>query len=168
MWGFVLYAVLDPDSSTVFGEWKTGVTDMFTWLYIISQECFACFCLKKIMKYDEIFGIGPWFVKKMQDALETPFSRWIWNPIQQFHVISNLPCWHVWLQNVWGIKSLYNVVAICSCSVAKFVLFRSRGLLVGVSLPLGLLLWRHEAWKGLSHEPPVIMDYTLYFPKRRS
>ena len=101
----------------------------------------------------------------MQDALETPFSRWIWNPIQQFHVISNLPCWHVWLQNVWGIKSLYNVVAICSCLVAKFVLFRSRGLLVGVSLPLGLLLWRHEAWKGLSDEPPVIMNYPVFSKK---
>ena len=49
MWGFVLYAVLDPDSSTVFGEWKTGVTDMFTWLlYHLSGV--VLFVSEKIMK----------------------------------------------------------------------------------------------------------------------
>jgi len=38
LWGFVIYAVMDEEASTVFGEWQTWVTDKFTWLYIISQD----------------------------------------------------------------------------------------------------------------------------------
>ncbi|CAE7583152.1 unnamed protein product [Symbiodinium natans] len=38
LWGFVLYAVLDPEASTVFGEWQSYVTKKFTWLYIVSQD----------------------------------------------------------------------------------------------------------------------------------
>lgn len=35
--GFVLYAVLDDEAVTVFGEWQSWVTSTFTWLYIVSQ-----------------------------------------------------------------------------------------------------------------------------------
>ena len=41
LWAFVLYAVLDDQSTTVFGEWKTYVTQKFTWLYILSQDSAA-------------------------------------------------------------------------------------------------------------------------------
>lgn len=37
LWGFVLYAVLDDEAVTVFGEWQSWVTSTFTWLYIVSQ-----------------------------------------------------------------------------------------------------------------------------------
>ena len=37
LWGFVIYAVVDPEASTVFGEWQSYVTNKFTWLYIVSQ-----------------------------------------------------------------------------------------------------------------------------------
>ena len=36
------YCVLEEDSNTTFGDWKTWVTEKFTWLYIISQEIFPC------------------------------------------------------------------------------------------------------------------------------
>jgi len=38
LWGFVLYAVLDDEAVTVFGEWQSWVTSTFTWLYIVSQD----------------------------------------------------------------------------------------------------------------------------------
>lgn len=47
LWGFVIYAVVDPESDVVFGEWKSWVTDTFTWLYILSQErCSNAFDLR--------------------------------------------------------------------------------------------------------------------------
>ena len=38
LWGFVIYCVTDDESNDVFGEWKTWVTNTFTWLYIGSQD----------------------------------------------------------------------------------------------------------------------------------
>lgn len=44
LWSFVAYCVLEEDSDTTFGDWKTWVTEEFTWLYIISQEIFRSSC----------------------------------------------------------------------------------------------------------------------------
>jgi len=54
LWGFVIYAVTDEDSSVVFGEWKTYVTDKFTWLYIISQDYWLVYLFPLVYYYGDM------------------------------------------------------------------------------------------------------------------
>ncbi|CAJ1429441.1 unnamed protein product [Effrenium voratum] len=54
LWAFVLYAVLDDQSTTVFGEWKSYVTQKFTWLYILSQDYWIVFLVPLVYYYGEM------------------------------------------------------------------------------------------------------------------
>ncbi|CAK9056793.1 unnamed protein product [Durusdinium trenchii] len=54
LWCFVLYAVLDPESDAVFGEWKNWVTSTFTWLYIGSQDYWLLYLFPLVYYYGDM------------------------------------------------------------------------------------------------------------------
>lgn len=54
LWGFVAYAVLDENSSTVFSAWMSWVTDKFTWFYIISQDYWLLYLFPLVYYYGDM------------------------------------------------------------------------------------------------------------------
>ena len=45
VWAFVIWAVVDPNASTIMGGWQSGITQSFTWLYMITQQVWVLFII---------------------------------------------------------------------------------------------------------------------------